>query len=111
MRSSGVSRWRDVLFLPVPPGPQKHLRMPPQQRNRPTTHSSTSSLSPITPILPTPHEGSIAPLPQDIIKGEQGNTVWDPQQYAFIKEGDGAPDSVNPSLWRQSQLIDIQRSV
>ncbi|MED5631445.1 MBL fold metallo-hydrolase, partial [Enterobacter hormaechei] len=49
----------------------------------------------------------IAPLPQDIIKGEQGNTVWDPQQYAFIKEGDKAPDSVNPSLWRQSQLINI----
>ncbi|MCZ6029254.1 MBL fold metallo-hydrolase, partial [Escherichia coli] len=41
------------------------------------------------------------------IKGEQGNTVRDPQQYAFIKEGDKAPDSVNPSLWRQSQLINI----
>ncbi|MFO3921575.1 alkyl/aryl-sulfatase [Enterobacter hormaechei] len=53
------------------------------------------------------HKGFIAPLPQDIIKGEQGNTVWDPQQYAFIKEGDKAPDSVNPSLWRQSQLINI----
>ncbi len=53
------------------------------------------------------HKGFIAPLPQEIIKGEQGNTVWDPQQYAFIKEGDKAPDSVNPSLWRQSQLINI----
>lgn len=42
-----------------------------------------------------------------MIKGKQGNVVWDPQQYAFIKEGEKAPDTVNPSLWRQSQLINI----
>lgn len=42
-----------------------------------------------------------------MIKGPQGNIVWDPQKYAFIKEGDKAPESVNPSLWRQSQLINI----
>ncbi|MDU1106938.1 MAG: MBL fold metallo-hydrolase, partial [Enterobacter sp.] len=53
------------------------------------------------------HKGFIAPIPQEIIKGEQGNIIWDPQQYSFIKEGDKAPDSVNPSLWRQSQLINI----
>lgn len=53
------------------------------------------------------HKGFIAPLPQELIKGKQGNTVWNPQQYAFIKEGDKAPDTVNPSLWRQSQLINI----
>lgn len=53
------------------------------------------------------HKGFIAPIPQDVIKGEQGNVVWNPQQYAFIKEGDKAPDSVNPSLWRQAQLINI----
>lgn len=53
------------------------------------------------------HKGFIAPLPQEIIKGEQGNVIWNPQQYAFIKEGDKAPDTVNPSLWRQSQLINI----
>jgi alkyl sulfatase BDS1-like metallo-beta-lactamase superfamily hydrolase len=53
------------------------------------------------------HKGFIAPLPDAVIKGEQGNVIWNPQQYAFIKEGDKAPDSVNPSLWRQSQLINI----
>lgn len=53
------------------------------------------------------HKGFIAPIPQDVIKGEQGNVVWNPQQYAFIKEGDKAPDTVNPSLWRQAQLINI----
>lgn len=53
------------------------------------------------------HKGFIAPIPQETIKGEQGNVIWDPQQYTFIKEGDKAPDSVNPSLWRQAQLINI----
>ncbi|PKE29616.1 hypothetical protein CWS43_16410 [Rahnella sp. AA] len=53
------------------------------------------------------HKGFIAAIPADVIKGSQGNVVWDPQKYAFIKEGDKAPDSVNPSLWRQSQLINI----
>jgi alkyl sulfatase BDS1-like metallo-beta-lactamase superfamily hydrolase len=53
------------------------------------------------------HKGFVAALPQDAIKGEAGNVIWNPQQYAFIKEGDKAPDTVNPSLWRQSQLINI----
>jgi len=53
------------------------------------------------------HKGFIAPLPAEQIKGKAGNLIWDPQKYAFIKEGSAAPDSVNPSLWRQSQLINI----
>ena len=53
------------------------------------------------------HKGFIAAIPTDVIKGAQGNVVWDPQKYSFIKEGDKSPDSVNPSLWRQSQLINI----
>ena len=52
-------------------------------------------------------KGFIAPLPQDALKGPQGNLIWDPAKYAFIKEGMAAPDTVNPSLWRQSQLINI----
>ncbi|WP_373424370.1 alkyl/aryl-sulfatase [Pantoea sp. Taur] len=53
------------------------------------------------------HKGFIAPLPTEVIKGEAGNVIWNPAQYAFIKEGEKAPDTVNPSLWRQSQLINI----
>jgi alkyl sulfatase BDS1-like metallo-beta-lactamase superfamily hydrolase len=53
------------------------------------------------------HKGFIAPLPQSEIKGKDGNLIWNPKQYAFIKEGAEAPDTVNPSLWRQSQLINI----
>lgn len=53
------------------------------------------------------HKGFIAPLPSAVIKGTSGNVVWDPAKYSFIKEGENAPDTTNPSLWRQSQLINI----
>ncbi|MDQ8050849.1 alkyl sulfatase dimerization domain-containing protein [Luteibacter sp.] len=53
------------------------------------------------------HKGFLAPLPAEIIKGEAGNVIWDPGKYSFIKEDAAAPDTVNPSLWRQSQLINI----
>jgi len=53
------------------------------------------------------HKGFIAPLPQEAIKGASGNAIWDPAKYGFIKEDVAAPDTVNPSLWRQSQLINI----
>lgn len=35
---------------------------------------------------------------------KEANPVWNPQQYGFIKDDASAPDTVNPSLWRQSQL-------
>ncbi|HAV1532616.1 TPA: MBL fold metallo-hydrolase [Enterobacter hormaechei subsp. xiangfangensis] len=53
------------------------------------------------------HKGFIAPLPAAVIKDEKGAVIWNPQKYAFIKEGQKAPDTVNPSLWRQAQLNNI----
>ncbi|EIY4988290.1 alkyl/aryl-sulfatase [Klebsiella quasipneumoniae] len=53
------------------------------------------------------HQGFIAPLPPAMLKGDQGNIIWDPAKYHFVKEGEKAPDTVNPSLWRQSQLLNI----
>ena len=39
------------------------------------------------------------------VKNADGNVLWDMEKYAFI---DGAaPDSVNPSLWRQAKLNNI----
>ena len=50
--------------------------------------------------------GLIAPLPQELIKGAAGNPVWNPAQYSFVGDK-AAPATVNPSLWRNSQLINI----
>ena len=39
------------------------------------------------------------------IKGEKGNVVWDLEAYKeFISIDKPAPDTVNPSLWRNAQL-------
>jgi alkyl sulfatase BDS1-like metallo-beta-lactamase superfamily hydrolase len=46
--------------------------------------------------------GFIASLDVGQIKGAEGNVVYDLTQFDFL-EGD-APDTVNPSLWRQSKL-------
>ncbi|WP_111493458.1 MULTISPECIES: alkyl/aryl-sulfatase [Marinobacter] len=49
--------------------------------------------------------GFIAPLPDNgVIKNEKGDTIWDASQFMFARDKD-APDTVNPSLWRQLQLL------
>ena len=51
--------------------------------------------------------GLIAPLPDNgVIKDKSGRVVWDLSRFTgFIKDGATAPDTVNPSLWRISQLL------
>lgn len=48
--------------------------------------------------------GFIATMPELIVRNAGGGVVWDMEQYAFEAEGNPAPDTVNPSLWRQAQL-------
>jgi alkyl sulfatase BDS1-like metallo-beta-lactamase superfamily hydrolase len=50
--------------------------------------------------------GLIAPLPDGgVITDDAGQVVWDLTRFSFLGEHDHAPDTVNPSLWRQSQLV------
>ncbi|MCL1058601.1 MBL fold metallo-hydrolase [Shewanella gelidimarina] len=51
------------------------------------------------------NRGFIARLPELIVVDEQGHKIWDRTSYDFV-EGD-APNSVNPSLWRQATLNNI----
>lgn len=47
--------------------------------------------------------GLIGRLEPCIVKTDDGRVVWDNSSYAFL---DGpAPETANPSLWRQSQLV------
>lgn len=48
--------------------------------------------------------GQIAPLRQETIIDDRGGMVWDAARFSFIAEDAPAPPTVNPSLWRQSQL-------
>lgn len=51
--------------------------------------------------------GLIASLPGDRITDAQGNIVWDMASYHAFMGSESAPDTVNPSLWRQERLNNI----
>ncbi|WP_068165898.1 alkyl/aryl-sulfatase [Rhodococcus phenolicus] len=48
--------------------------------------------------------GLIAELPGNVV-GPDGSVIFDPHDFDFIGDDAEAPDSVEPSLWRQSQLM------
>ncbi|GHE25691.1 alkyl sulfatase [Kitasatospora indigofera] len=48
--------------------------------------------------------GLIAPFP-DRLYGADGRILFDPARFDYLAEDAPPPDTVNPSLWRQSQLI------
>jgi alkyl sulfatase BDS1-like metallo-beta-lactamase superfamily hydrolase len=49
--------------------------------------------------------GRIDSLSESVIRGTDGRVVWDVDAYDFL-DGE-CPETVNPSLWRQSQLAAI----
>ncbi len=51
------------------------------------------------------NRGFLAKIADDNILNEDGSVAWDARQFDFI-EG-AAPDTVNPSLWRQAKLNSI----
>jgi alkyl sulfatase BDS1-like metallo-beta-lactamase superfamily hydrolase len=52
-------------------------------------------------------KGFIAPLENDgVVKNAKGDIIWDLPKFDFLKGDKPAPDTVNPSLWRQAQLME-----
>ncbi|MBI1261998.1 MAG: MBL fold metallo-hydrolase [Rhizobiales bacterium] len=51
--------------------------------------------------------GFIATIPDAKSLHAMGHATWDMSTFDFIKEGSPAPDTVNPSLWRQAQINSI----
>lgn len=47
--------------------------------------------------------GLIGALSDTVVTGTEGRVVWDAGAYEFLDAE--CPDTVNPSLWRQSQLV------
>jgi alkyl sulfatase BDS1-like metallo-beta-lactamase superfamily hydrolase len=47
--------------------------------------------------------GLIATVPEGIVRTGGGTVLWNLGEYAFI-DGELAPDTVNPSLWRMARL-------
>jgi alkyl sulfatase BDS1-like metallo-beta-lactamase superfamily hydrolase len=52
-------------------------------------------------------KGFIAPLENNgVVKNAKGDIIYSLQRYDFLKGDKPAPDTVNPSLWRQAQLME-----
>jgi alkyl sulfatase BDS1-like metallo-beta-lactamase superfamily hydrolase len=49
--------------------------------------------------------GLIAPWPGPVASADGGHVVFDPAWFDFIGDEAPAPDTVEPSLWRQSQVM------
>jgi alkyl sulfatase BDS1-like metallo-beta-lactamase superfamily hydrolase len=49
--------------------------------------------------------GLIAPWPGQVASSTDGHVIFDPDWFGFIGDEVPAPDTVNPSLWRQSQVM------
>src|SRR6201991_491776 len=50
--------------------------------------------------------GFLGALEPGVVRATDGRVVWDNDSYSFLS-GE-APETVNPSLWRQSQLVAMQ---
>jgi alkyl sulfatase BDS1-like metallo-beta-lactamase superfamily hydrolase len=51
-------------------------------------------------------KGYIAPLEnKGLVKNAKGDVVWDLPKFDFLAGDKPAPDTVNPSLWRQAQIM------
>ncbi len=51
--------------------------------------------------------GRIAALPDSEIRNAEGEVIWDMAGYEAFMQSETAPDTVNPSLWRQERLNNI----
>ncbi|WP_346915562.1 MBL fold metallo-hydrolase [uncultured Roseibium sp.] len=51
-------------------------------------------------------KGFIAPLENNgVVKNAKGDVIWDLTTFDFLAGDNPAPDTVNPSLWRQAQIM------
>ena len=51
-------------------------------------------------------KGFIAPLDNNgLVKNDKGGVVFDLSRYKFLEGDTPSPDTVNPSLWRQAQIM------
>ncbi|HEY3864764.1 MAG TPA: alkyl sulfatase dimerization domain-containing protein [Solirubrobacteraceae bacterium] len=48
--------------------------------------------------------GHIAEINGSVVHAPDGRVTWDPNKFAFVGDDRPCPPTVNPSLWRQSQL-------
>ncbi|MBS0517866.1 MAG: MBL fold metallo-hydrolase [Proteobacteria bacterium] len=74
----------------------------------PATRAANAAMAAKLPFADTrdfeaARRGLIAPVPDGVVRAESGTVLWNLSEYAFI-DGEVAPATVNPSLWRIARL-------
>jgi alkyl sulfatase BDS1-like metallo-beta-lactamase superfamily hydrolase len=88
------------------PVPASHLDA--ARDAEPATRAANAALAARLPFADTrdfeaAQRGLIAPVPEGVVKAESGTMLWNLSEWSFI-DGELAPDTVNPSLWRMARL-------
>ena len=88
------------------PVPASHLEA--ARDAEPATRAAHAALAARLPFADTrdfddAQRGLIAPVPDGVVKADSGTVLWNLGEYAFI-DGELAPSTVNPSLWRMARL-------
>ena len=83
---------------------------PPQGIATEATRAANAEVAATLPIadqtdFENANRGFLAKIAEDKILNEDGSVAWDSRQFDFITGA--APDTVNPSLWRQAKLNSI----
>lgn len=88
------------------PVPASHLDV--ARDAEPATRAANAALAAKLPFaeqgdFEAAKRGLIAPVPEGMVKSRSGTVLWNLGEYAFI-DGELAPATVNPSLWRMARL-------
>ena len=110
---SGTLGWgytQHVGERPLPGGcPRKEFVLP---AHKPSTDATRRRIEAVTATLPMHDQqdfedarrGLVGRAEERVVTASDGRVVWDLDAYDFLRDGD-APDTANPSLWRQGQLL------
>lgn len=88
------------------PVPASHLDA--ARDAEPATRAANAALAAQLPFddrrdFEAAQRGLIAPVPEGLVQTSGGTVLWNLGEYAFI-DGELAPATVNPSLWRMARL-------
>ena len=88
------------------PVPASHLDV--ARDAEPATRAANAAMSARLPFgevadFEAARRGLIAPVPEGVVRSAGGTVLWNLGEYAFI-DGELAPATVNPSLWRMARL-------
>ncbi|MEL6875203.1 MAG: MBL fold metallo-hydrolase, partial [Pseudomonadota bacterium] len=94
----------------TPPAAAASGYEPPSGIAMPATRAANAEVAARLPIdnqrdFDNANRGFLAKIEESQILNEDGSVAWEVGQFDFVK--DAAPDTVNPSLWRQSKLNSI----